>query len=88
MYAVCIILYTVSILNMGGVSRKARSSTRGRVHNMRRRKRGGTKSILVKEKRGERSTKKVTWSESIPAPKPKLGRTRSRTKAANSEASR
>jgi len=44
-------------------------------------RKGGTKSILRKGSKENKTKKTVKWASSVVSPKQKLGRTRSRTKA-------
>ena len=44
-------------------------------------RKGGTKSILRKDSKDNKTKKRVQWDPSVVSPKQKLGRTRSRTKA-------
>lgn len=44
-------------------------------------RKGGTKSILRKGSKENKTKKSVKWASTVVSPKPKLGRTRSRTKA-------
>lgn len=54
---------------------------KNRKTNKRNQRKGGTKGILRKTDASNKTKKRVQWHSTVVSPKPKLGRTRSRTKA-------